>query len=464
MAGKLPGGVSLEFMSQTGQADVTTVLLYVKAGQNGSSYGACPFCQTAVMQLLAKADLTYVSYRIKTVDLRNPPDEFKLFSNRVPFLKYGDSINITDMDEFLNFFDSIWSEHRIETKRSGALAVIRDLFSKFCFFIKGVTNSSAALVRELVKIDHFLENVSTPFMDGKSLTHVDCLLLPKLQHIRVAAKVYRDFDIPMDLKHLWRYLHSGYANKIFRTSTPSNQEIVHFWSEYKGVPRLSAADRKKYSVKTEPVFCLEVPDEVKPALPEVPVSLEHAEQAEEQQKTEEIEEPSASVAEYAEVENNHVEETSHLAETNEATETSQFEETSEAEIAEVPPALESHDYEAIPDPVSNGNVPETSQVEETNKVESAEDTPALESHDYEAIPDPGCNGDSSSPEVSLEKLQVDESENVTDKTEILTGMSETKAVDQNSGAEEPKERSSEIPNTTKHVTFGSGEEVIPDAN
>ena len=77
------------------------------------------------------------------------------------------------------------------TKKPGALAIVRDLFSKFCFFIKGVTNSPTALLRELSKIDRFLANVSTPFLDGDDLTYVDCLLLPKLQHVRVAAKIYR---------------------------------------------------------------------------------------------------------------------------------------------------------------------------------------------------------------------------------------------------------------------------------
>ena len=54
MAGKLPGGETVEFMEQTADEDEATVLLYVKAGANGLTYGACPFCQSAVMMLLAK--------------------------------------------------------------------------------------------------------------------------------------------------------------------------------------------------------------------------------------------------------------------------------------------------------------------------------------------------------------------------------------------------------------------------
>ena len=54
MAGKLPGANGIEFMSQIQDTDEATVLLYVKAGVNGSDYGACPFCQSAIMMLLAK--------------------------------------------------------------------------------------------------------------------------------------------------------------------------------------------------------------------------------------------------------------------------------------------------------------------------------------------------------------------------------------------------------------------------
>jgi chloride intracellular channel protein 2 len=40
--------------------------------------------------------------------------------------------------------------------------------------------------------------------------HLDCQLLPKLQHIRVAARALRGFDIPLEMKTLWRYLGNAY--------------------------------------------------------------------------------------------------------------------------------------------------------------------------------------------------------------------------------------------------------------
>lgn len=50
----LPGGMTADFMTNIPDVDETTVLMYVKAGVDGTTYGACPFCQSAVMMLLAK--------------------------------------------------------------------------------------------------------------------------------------------------------------------------------------------------------------------------------------------------------------------------------------------------------------------------------------------------------------------------------------------------------------------------
>ena len=83
------------------------------------------------------------------------------------------------------------SHSSFRTRNEKALAATRNLFSKFCFFIKGVANTPAALIRELSKIDDYLANCGSKFLGGDGLTHADCLLLPRLHHVRVAAKVYR---------------------------------------------------------------------------------------------------------------------------------------------------------------------------------------------------------------------------------------------------------------------------------
>lgn len=82
------------------------------------------------------------------------------------------------------------------------------------------------------------------------------------------------FEIPLELTNIWRYLHTAYAARIFRVSCPTDQEIIHYWGEYPNLPPLSAANRKKYSIKAAPFYTMTVPDTVKPAPIEDPTGEE----------------------------------------------------------------------------------------------------------------------------------------------------------------------------------------------
>lgn len=60
-ASHMPGEMITEVMRSdsvssagSGAGDEEPVLLYVKSGPSGASYGACPFCQSAVLMLLTK--------------------------------------------------------------------------------------------------------------------------------------------------------------------------------------------------------------------------------------------------------------------------------------------------------------------------------------------------------------------------------------------------------------------------
>ena len=74
-ASHMPGDMITEVMrsdsvSSAGSADDEPVLLYVKSGPDGVSYGACPFCQSAVLMLLTKVSDGFVFVACR---LRIPP-------------------------------------------------------------------------------------------------------------------------------------------------------------------------------------------------------------------------------------------------------------------------------------------------------------------------------------------------------------------------------------------------------
>ena len=80
-----------------------------------------------------------------------------------------------------------------------------------------MTRNSQSLEVSLSLLDEFLSTLSTPFLSGSDLSHLDCEVLPKLHHLRVAASVLRGYHIPATYTSLWRYLHHGYNHPVFRT-------------------------------------------------------------------------------------------------------------------------------------------------------------------------------------------------------------------------------------------------------
>ena len=115
--------------------------------------------------------------------------------------------------------------------------------------VQAVARDSAALQVSLLQLDAELTRLSASFLAGPRLSRLDCEVLPKLHHLRVAADylkaaasnihtqtlvcrldgyspltelpqvlsiIPQDFSIPAGLTGIWRYLHAGYNQPIFR--------------------------------------------------------------------------------------------------------------------------------------------------------------------------------------------------------------------------------------------------------
>ncbi|XP_007089020.1 chloride intracellular channel protein 2 isoform X2 [Prionailurus viverrinus] len=183
--------------------------LFVKAGSDGESIGNCPFCQRLFMILWLKG----VKFNVTTVDMTRYP--------------------------------------HLSPKNKESFDVGCNLFAKFSAYIKNTQkeankNFEKSLLREFKRLDDYL---NTPlldeidpdsaeeltvsrrlFLDGDQLTLADCSLLPKLNIIKVAAKKYRDFDIPAEFSGVWRYLHNAYAREEFIHTCPEDKEIENTYA------------------------------------------------------------------------------------------------------------------------------------------------------------------------------------------------------------------------------------------
>lgn len=260
------------------------VTLYVKAGVDGERMGACPFCQRVFMVLLIKSQQKLLKFKVITTNTAKPPPEFKALGlKHVPALIQGED-GFDALDDIIQYIDNKFPGGGLEYNNPDADLATKDFFSKFCFYIKAVNQDPSKLDQALQKLNGFLERTlhitngitnggshheddgeddsaaqaHIQYLSGNNLTHLDCEVLPKLQHLRVAAKALKNYDIPTNLRGFWRYLHAAYTHPVFVRTCPCDQEIILHWHDRPETPKLS---HKKHSViaKEKPKFSFDVP-------------------------------------------------------------------------------------------------------------------------------------------------------------------------------------------------------------
>ena len=88
------------------------------------------------------------------------------------------------------------------------------------------------------------------------MTFVDCDIMPTIQHIRVAGKYYKNFDIPLELNALWTYMERCYQTKAFQESCPFDQDIL---MHYEGKVAANSKPFGKAPTLQQPTMTLTIP-------------------------------------------------------------------------------------------------------------------------------------------------------------------------------------------------------------
>lgn len=242
-----------------GEGAANHVELYIKAGRDGESIGGCPLCQRVFMVLLVKAGGGELSCRVTTVNSAKPPEHIAKFVSRLPCLVHGDTI-ISDVDEIIAYVDSHFPYPPMAFDNARAAKACQDVFSKFTFYLKDVSRSPALLIAELQKMNSYLEEEPHRFLTRDNTPdHLDCAMLPKLQHIRVVSHIWKGFEMPHELTALWRYLDTCYNSDFFRQTCPSDQEIIHHWMNKPELGRLPKSAEALLNVGVPPKYSFDVP-------------------------------------------------------------------------------------------------------------------------------------------------------------------------------------------------------------
>ena len=203
-------------------------------------------------------------FRVATVPSSRLPDEFKPHGLRnLPAIIHGRHVAIDTVEEISEYVESAFSTstqflNDNQTVRgiltdSGPRSITvsrynedvdrlaRNFFSKFCFYIKSVSRDSTSLIADLRRLDDHLQQQAAgcKYIFGNELSKLDCEVLPKLHHLRVAAFHLKGFEIPLEYTGIWRYLNNAYNEDIFLRTCPPDQEIVLHWASRPDTPSLS---------------------------------------------------------------------------------------------------------------------------------------------------------------------------------------------------------------------------------
>jgi chloride intracellular channel protein 2 len=141
--------------------------------------------------------------------------------------------------------------------------VCSNVYIKFHPFLKSVAGDQQeqvklrALILEFKRINDYLNDTGTKFLSGNEMTFVDCDIMPKLQHIRVAGKYYKNFDIPTNFQALWSYMARCYQTKAFQESCPFDQDIL---MQYEGKIAVSHKPYGKIPTLQQPTMTLTIPE------------------------------------------------------------------------------------------------------------------------------------------------------------------------------------------------------------
>ncbi|KAK2187941.1 hypothetical protein NP493_149g02008 [Ridgeia piscesae] len=218
------------------------VELFVKAAVDKFRNGGCPTCHRYFLIFFILRERGLVDLVVTTFLPESPPKEVKEFSNgkHFPLVKVhkGYDSNGQDMtgtecdtiDEIETLISRFDSEDMLDRRQSPKEAMAEksseNLYNKFMQFLKSETADPTPLIRNLEKVDAHLRETDNTFMVTDHLTRADCYVLPTLQHIRVAGKYYKSFEIPTELTCLWRYLSNVYETDAFKESCPADREII----------------------------------------------------------------------------------------------------------------------------------------------------------------------------------------------------------------------------------------------
>lgn len=108
-----------------------------------------------------------------------------------------------------------------------------DVYKNVLNFIRN--NAESPLLNALKRLEDHLQTHKTKYLLGDQLSFADCMLMPKLQVMRVLLRACKQWDIPLELIATWEYVRRMYETTTFTVTCPLDRDILMHYRENKGL-------------------------------------------------------------------------------------------------------------------------------------------------------------------------------------------------------------------------------------
>lgn len=208
------------------------------------------------MDLYLLAELKTICLKVTTVDMQKPPPDFRTnFEATPPPILIDNGLAVLENEKIeRHIMKNVPGGHNLFVQDKEVATLIENLYSKLkLLLLKKDDVSTNNLMSHLRKINAHLQRNNQRFLTGDTMCCFDCELMPRLQHIRVAGKYFMDFDIPVELAALWRYMYHMYQLDAFTQSCPADQDIINHYKLQQGMKM------KKHEELETPTFTTSIP-------------------------------------------------------------------------------------------------------------------------------------------------------------------------------------------------------------
>lgn len=223
------------------------MILYLKAGPDGTSVGDCPFAHY-IRIVLHEKSLPYEV--IPTTSDTKPDWLLDHYGGALPALRHRKECYV-ESDVIVQYLDFFFVEPKLspysKSEIQKANTALDGFFPSLAKYLKHVPDGDSEDMELKKKLEESLgkinvqlgrEEAKGPFLvgNGEQLSLLDCSLAPKLYHLLVGLKSFKNnaIDLSGQFPKVRSFMDTMFTRESFKDSIYPEEVVVWGWSNARG--------------------------------------------------------------------------------------------------------------------------------------------------------------------------------------------------------------------------------------